>query len=103
MFKYLYSKKESIYSLNNDNQTNNYQSNTLNSQQNAGVVRKQSRSKYENLKDYEEEVLEKIQKEDLFGDKYYGKEDIFGDFVDKVIERSLYIYRNRYLLFLIIL
>lgn len=47
------------------------------------------------LKDFEEETLEKIKREDMFGDVQNG-EDVLGDFVDRVIERSLYIYKNRY-------
>ena len=51
---------------------------------------------YEHLKKYEKEVLRKINEEDLFDEANYKheKEDPLGDFIDRVIDGSLYIYKN---------
>jgi hypothetical protein len=45
-------------------------------------------------KDYESEMIEKIDQEDMFN-KISDKSDPFGDYIDRVIERSLYLYRHR--------
>jgi hypothetical protein len=45
--------------------------------------------------DYESEMIEKISKDEMFN-KISDNGDAFGDYVDRVIERSLYLYRNRY-------
>ena len=51
---------------------------------------------YTNYKDYEKKILNKMMEEDqLFGGVGTSK-DILGSFVDKVLERSLYVYRNRH-------
>ncbi len=47
------------------------------------------------MKQYEAETLEKIQREDYFERVDPNEKDLIGDFADRVIERSLYIYRNR--------
>ena len=49
---------------------------------------------YTNYKQYEKEILKNMMDDQLF----YGigtRKDILGEFVDKVLERSLYIYKNR--------
>jgi hypothetical protein len=50
---------------------------------------------FDELKVYENEILEKIEKENYFPSKNYEK-DPLGDFIDRVIDRSLFIYKNRY-------
>lgn len=55
----------------------------------------QKQNEFEEIKNYEHEVLEKIQRENMFSEVDYQKEDFLGDFIDRVIEGSLYIYRNR--------
>ena len=50
---------------------------------------------YENIHDYEQEILERIEKENPFSDVQYSQHDILGEFIDRVIDRSLYIYKNR--------
>ncbi len=50
------------------------------------------------LKQYEYEVLEKIKNEDMFSqvsENYTNNRDHLGDFIDRVIERSLFIYKNK--------
>ena len=49
---------------------------------------------YSEYRDYEKQLLNKMLEEDLFGGVETTK-DILGNFVDKVLERSLYLYRNR--------
>ena len=49
---------------------------------------------YSEYKDYEKQILNKMIDEDLF-DGVGTTKDILGSFVDKVLDRSLYIYRNR--------
>ena len=45
-------------------------------------------------RDYEKDILNRMMDEELFGEVGTTK-DILGNFVDKVLERSLYLYRNR--------
>ena len=49
---------------------------------------------YSDYKEYEKQILNKMMDEELFGEVGTTK-DILGTFVDKVLDRSLYIYRNR--------
>ena len=49
---------------------------------------------YSEYKDYEKQILNKMMDEELFGDVGTTK-DILGSFVDKMLDRSLYVYRNR--------
>ena len=49
---------------------------------------------YEALKDLEADTMEKLRDYDLFSDIPCNK-DILGDFVDKLIDPSLYMYRNK--------
>ena len=49
---------------------------------------------YSDYKEYEKQILNRMMDEDLFGEVGTTK-DILGSFVDKVLDRSLYIYRNR--------
>lgn len=49
---------------------------------------------YSEYKEYEKQILNKMIKEELF-DEVGTTKDILGSFVDKVLERSLYLYRNR--------
>jgi hypothetical protein len=49
----------------------------------------------EELNQYEQDTLEKIRQNDLFEYIENTKYDPLGDFVDRVIERSLYIYNNK--------
>jgi hypothetical protein len=49
---------------------------------------------YEELKELEAETLEKLRDYDLFSD-IPSNRDILGDFVDKLINPSLYIYKNK--------
>ena len=49
---------------------------------------------YSDYKEYEKQILNKMIDEDLFDDVGTSK-DILGSFVDKVIDRSLYLYKNR--------
>lgn len=50
---------------------------------------------YEDYKIYEKNILEKIAKEEIY-DNVGETKDVLGEFVDKVIERSLYLYKNRH-------
>ena len=49
---------------------------------------------YSDYKEYEKQILNRMMDEELFGEVGTTK-DILGTFVDKVLDRSLYIYRNR--------
>ena len=49
---------------------------------------------YSEYKEYEKQILNRMMDEELFGEVGTTK-DILGSFVDKVLDRSLYIYRNR--------
>ena len=49
---------------------------------------------YVEYRDYEKQILNRMMDEELFGEAGTTK-DILGSFVDKVLDRSLYIYRNR--------
>ena len=49
---------------------------------------------YTDYKEYEKQILNKMMDEELFGDVGTTK-DILGSFVDKVLDRSLYLYKNR--------
>ena len=49
---------------------------------------------YSEYRDYEKQILNRMMDEELFGEVGTTK-DILGSFVDKVLDRSLYIYRNR--------
>ena len=49
---------------------------------------------YSEYKEYEKQILNRMKDEELFGEVGTTK-DILGTFVDKVLDRSLYIYRNR--------
>lgn len=46
------------------------------------------------MREYEEEILDKIKDYYLFNDIYDSK-DVLGEFVDKLLDKSLYMYRNR--------
>ena len=48
----------------------------------------------EELYDYENDVLQKIDKEEMFSN-ISNKNDTLGEYIDRVIERSLYLYKNR--------
>ena len=50
--------------------------------------------KYDNYKDYEKKLLNSMIDDQLFEGIGTSK-DILGKFVDRVLERSLYVYRNR--------
>ena len=47
-----------------------------------------------NYREYEKQILNNMMNEELFGDVGTSKE-ILGEFVDKVLHRSLYLYKNR--------
>ena len=49
---------------------------------------------YSEYRDYEKKLLNKMLEEDLLGGVETSK-DILGNFVDKVLDRSLFLYRNR--------
>ena len=49
---------------------------------------------YSEYKEYDKQILNRMMDEELFGEVGTTK-DILGTFVDKVLDRSLYIYRNR--------
>ena len=49
---------------------------------------------YTNYRDYEKKILSNMMDDQLFGGIGTTK-DILGTFVDKVLDRSLYVYRNR--------
>ena len=49
---------------------------------------------YSDYKEYEKQILNRMMDEELFGEVGTTK-DILGTFVDKVLDRSLYVYRNR--------
>ena len=49
---------------------------------------------YTDYKEYEIQILKNMMDEQLFSGIGI-KEDILGEFVDKVLERSLYVYKNR--------
>jgi len=75
--------------LSNHNSTSNIRKSFNQDQDQDGV---------QSLDEYETEVLEKIKNEDLFKDtnNYQSfKHDYLGDFIDRVIERSLFIYKNK--------
>ena len=48
----------------------------------------------EEMKYYEQDVYDRIQREDYYED-LKSNFDVIGDFADKVIYRSLYLYKNR--------
>jgi hypothetical protein len=95
-------KDSKNYSNSNKSTLNNKKSNSFENSDNfysrdklnRGVFNSGLKSK-EDYKDFEEETLKKIHEDDLFEMVGYQKEDPFGDLVDRVIERSLYIYKNR--------
>ncbi len=49
---------------------------------------------FEELKEYEHKTLKQIYDEEIFKEVKDTK-DILGDFFDKVIGRSVYLYKNR--------
>ena len=49
---------------------------------------------YSEYKEYEKQILNRMMDEELFGEVGTTK-DILGTFVDKVLDRSLYLYKNR--------
>jgi len=49
---------------------------------------------YEELKEYENRTLKQIYDDEIFHDIPETK-DILGDFFDRVIGRSVYLYKNR--------
>ena len=49
---------------------------------------------YTNYKEYEKQILSNMMDDQLF-DGIGTRQDILGEFVDKVLDRSLYVYRNR--------
>ena len=49
----------------------------------------------EELYEYENDVLLKIDREEMFSN-ISSKNDPLGEYIDRVIERSLYLYKNRY-------
>ena len=50
---------------------------------------------YTNYKEYEKQILNNMMDDQLFGG-IGTRKDILGEFVDKVLERSLYVYKNRH-------
>lgn len=94
-------KQNATLSSNKNRETNNsknkVKTNTTNS--NLPTENKKKRisfasNEYEEYKIYEAKVLDKLAKEELYADVGTTK-DILGEFVDRVIERSLYLYKNR--------
>ena len=57
--------------------------------------RKFASNDYEEYKIYEQKVMDKLAKEELYAD-VGNTRDLLGEFVDRVIERSLYLYKNRH-------
>ena len=57
--------------------------------------RKFASNDYEEYKLYEQKVMDKLAKEELYAD-IGNTRDLLGEFVDRVIERSLYLYKNRH-------
>ncbi len=49
---------------------------------------------YTNYKEYEKEILNNMMEDQLF-EGIGTRKDILGEFVDRVLDRSLYVYRNR--------
>ena len=49
---------------------------------------------YTNYKEYEKQILSNMMDDQLF-EGIGTRQDILGEFVDKVLDRSLYVYRNR--------
>ncbi len=52
---------------------------------------------FEEFKEFEKKTLKQIYDEQTFKDVPETK-DILGDFVDRVIVRSMYLYNNRYVI-----
>ena len=88
----LVNKIKSLKSLSNNTQINSNPSNTVNS---IECKKFNPLKTNEEIKNYEEEVYEKIKDEQLFDNTGYKKEDILGNFIDRVITGSLYVYRNK--------
>jgi len=63
----------------------------------SNEMSKKNLSKKENdeMKQNEKETLEKIKREDYYERVHYDKLDLIGDLAGRVLERSLYLYRNR--------
>jgi hypothetical protein len=80
------------YSNNSSTNKNNlYNINSKNS------LTKRHRENFD-IKQYEKDILEKIKKDDMFSkvlNDNAQNQDHLGDFIDRVIERSLYIYKNK--------
>lgn len=55
---------------------------------------KSNQKAYEELKEYENRTLKQIYDDEIFKDVPETK-DILGDFLDRVIGRSVYLYKNR--------
>ena len=54
----------------------------------------QKHDDYTNYKEYEKQILSNMMDDQLF-EGIGTRQDILGEFVDKVLDRSLYVYRNR--------
>jgi len=63
----------------------------------SNEMSKKNLSKKENdeMKQNEKETLEKIKRKDYYERVDYDKLDLFGDLAGRVLERSLYLYRNK--------
>ena len=74
----------------------NFDRNISNSNLYSSSRKSQNNRDYGSMNQYESEVLEKIKNEDLFSEiSEDSQNDYLGEFVDRVIERSLYIYKNK--------
>mgnify|MGYP001113223239 CR=1 FL=1 len=84
-------KKETTASSSNLLRTSNEQK-TFNNLKQRKI--KLTIEEYEELKNLKVETLEKLRDYDLFSD-IPSNRDILGDFVDKLLEPSLYMYKNK--------
>ena len=100
--KNMIQKQNATLSSNKNVETNNSKSKTKTNATNSNLPTENKKKRisfasneYEEYKIYEAKVLDKLAKEELYADVGSTK-DILGEFVDKVIERSLYLYKNRH-------
>ncbi len=63
---------------------------------NKDEIFRKNENEYETLREYEMKILQNINNNKVFEDIPETK-DILGDFLDKVIGRSMYLYKNRYI------
>ena len=82
-------KKTNKYLINNKSKNKNNNYNKSNNK-----INKRAFNDYDDYKNYENKVLAQMANHEIY-DEVGATKDILGEFVDKVLERSLYLYKNR--------